>query len=820
MNINNTRAKHSKSKTYVGAMLIVLIILLLCVVLGGIIMTVYISRNYEKDIDISLFDAAVKSGATKIYYYDMVDRSTVTGEPIELKDERLQGNSCLYVDYYSVPSHLVDAFVAIEDKRFWEHSGVDWKRTAFAAINYLRQGDFEFGGSTITQQLIKNITGERQYSKERKIQEIIWAQNVETKLSKTEIIELYMNVINLSHGCTGVQSAANMYFAKDVSALTLPECASIVAIANNPSYYDPINHPENNIQRRNLVLYQMLEQGYIDENEYDEACAAELKIDLSWNVENEVNSWYTDMVIEDVIDGLCEKYGYTPAAASVLVYSGGLQIYSAMNYEIQNVLEQYYSDRSNFPSDKENNIFQSSMIIIDPETGDILGVAGAVGKKDANRIQNYATQTVRPSGSVIKPLSVYAPALEMGIITSASVYDDVPLEFNLKNGRYTLWPQNSPKVYKGLTNITTAIRDSVNTVAVSVLKKVGIDESFELLYDRLNMKSLISERSLENVGVITDRGVAALALGQQNFGVTVREITGAYTALANRGIYTEPRSYYKVTDALGNVLLSNEKTSYSVFSAETSDIMTKMLENVVSSGTAKAITLDKKIAVAGKTGTTQDNCDKWFIGYTPHFIGGVWCGYEYPESLEDISGNPCIEIWDEIMTIIHRDKNYSQTKKFDMSSDVIKVRCCADSGKRLTAACRADARGSREIVCYFKKGTEPSGYCNCHVMVEYDITSGGVANSYCPPECVVQVGMIQVERKFPIQIYIADAQYVWKTLGIDDDISTDSTLPFFYKSLGWGNFCGISNTKKQFNCGCGIHTEQPQISTDDYTILE
>ena len=811
----------NKIKPYLSSVLFIFIISLLCVIVIGIIITVYISKNYEKDIDISLFDATAKGGATKIYYYDMADRNTVVGEAIELVDERLLGNSCLYVDYLSVPQDLIDAFVAIEDKRFWKHSGVDWKRTVFAIINYFQKGSLEFGGSTITQQLVKNITGERQYSKERKIQEIIWAQNIETKLSKTEIIELYMNVINLSHGCTGVQAAANMYFSKDVSELTLAECASIVAIANNPSYYDPVNHPENNKQRRNLILLQMLEQEYIEQDEYDAACKSEIVLNMSWSQnEGTVNSWYTDMVIEDVINDLCDQYGYTASAASVLIYSGGLKIYTAMNYEIQCVLEDYYSNTNNFPSGSFDNAFQSSMIIIDPSTGDILGVAGAIGEKKANRIQNYATQTVRPSGSVIKPLAVYAPAIDMGIITSASVYDDVPLKFYLKNGKYTLWPHNSPTVYRGLTNTTAAVRDSVNTVAVNVLEQVGVERAFDLLYNQLNMKSLILEQAVEGVGVITDKGIASLALGQQNFGVTVREITGAYTALSNSGVYNEPRSYYKVTDSLGNVLLNKKRTSYSVFSSETAAIMTKMLETVVSSGTAKAVTIDKKVAVAGKTGTTQDNCDKWFIGYTPYFIGGVWCGYEYPQPLNNMDGNPCIDIWDEIMTILHRDNETFNSKSFPLSDNIIKVRCCADSGKRLTAACRADARGDRGVLCYFKKGTEPTDYCDCHVMVSYDIISGGVAGEYCPEECVSQIGMIQVVRSFPVQVYIADAQYVWRPLKENTDMSTENTVPFFAKIIEWGKYCGLSNVKNQFNRGCAEHNSQMLPNVDDTVNVE
>ncbi len=784
----------------------VVIVVTALVLALGICAVFYISDNFERNIDMSLFEASARGGATKIFYYEMQDRRTRTGEPVELVDERLEGEKCIYVNYWAVPQDLIDAFVAIEDKRFWNHSGVDWRRTVSAVLNYFNEDGTSFGGSTITQQLIKNITGNRQYSMERKIQEIIWAQDLETRLSKNEILELYMNVINLAHGCTGVQAAANYYFAKDVSELSLLECTAIAAITNNPSYYDPINKPDNNTKRRNLILDQMLDQNYISQEEYDAAYNATLILDTSWGDSSDrVNSWYTDMVVEDVIKDLCEQYGYSPSAASVFVYSGGLRIYTAMDKDVQEILEIYYEKTSNFPSGDDANALQSSMVVIDPQTGDILGVAGAVGKKNANRVQNYATQTVRPSGSVIKPVSVYAPAMDMGLITSGSVFDDVPVEFKLKNGKYVIWPQNSPAVYRGLTNINSAIRDSVNTVAVRVLDKVGIEASFDLLHDKLGMTSLVSESVLPGGGVITDRGVASLALGQQNYGVTVREMTGAYTALSNHGVYSKSRSYYKVTDALGNVLLSNEDANAQVFDRETADIMTLMLRNVVSSGTAKAITLDRRVQVAGKTGTTQDNCDKWFIGYTPQYIGGVWCGYEYPKSLDGISGNPCLVIWDEIMSEIYK-KTANAVEAFDISNRVIKVKCCADSGKRLTDACRNDARGDRGVWCYFETGSEPKGYCDCHVMVDYDVVAGGVACPLCPEGNVTKIGMIRVTRNFPLQVYVSDAQYVWRSIPSNQSISTDETQPFFVNSLPWGKYCGISRGGVQFNRGCAIHS--------------
>lgn len=770
---------------------------------AGVALCIHIRRSFSFELDLTLFEASARGGTTKLYYCDE------NGDAIEMTSERLEGGSCIYADHDELPQQLIDAFVAIEDKRFWRHSGIDMRRTAHAALNYLTRGSMRFGGSTITQQLIKNITGERDNTIERKLQEMIWARYLEGCMTKQQIIELYLNIINLSRGCIGVQAAANTYFSKDVSELTLAECATIAAITNNPSYYDPISHPENNIARRDLILDQMLEQGYIDSVAHAAAIAEPLTLDTS--IRNEVqnvNSWYTDMVIEDVIADLCEQYDYTPQSASVLIYSGALRIYTAVDIEMQALLDEYFEAAEGLPRGTDENSFQAAMVIIDPTNGDILAVAGAIGEKSGDRVQNYATQTRRPSGSVIKPLSVYAPALEYGLITTGSVYDDVPLVFNASSSGYTPWPRNSPNVYRGLTNVMTAVRDSVNTVTVRILEELGVDRSFDFLRDKVGLKSLISSQTQSDGSVITDRGLAALALGQQNYGVTVREMTAAYTALANGGIYSEPRSYYRVTDSRGNVLLSREdERQQQALSAATAALTTVMLQNVVSSGTASAITLDRRIDVAGKTGTTQDNCDKWFIGYTPYLLGGVWCGYEYPKSMNGISGNPCLEIWDEIMTALHEKylASSSAETEFRTPSGIVSCRVCADSGKLLTEACRNDARGSRAVTCYYASGTQPTSFCDCHIMVDYDLIGGGVATEDCPGGGLARVGMIQVKRSFPMPLYVTDAQYVWRRLPSGVQPSREENEAFFAPMLEDGTWCGISRGKVQYNRGCIQH---------------
>ena len=795
--------------------LIMVILLTVTATVLGIIFAIYVDKHVEKTIDEQLFLVVGADSQTKIYFYDYEDRAARIGEPVELDGEQLYGGyRSKYASYEDIPDNLKNAFISIEDKRFENHRGVDWFRTITAGINYYLKFSHSYGGSTITQQLIKNVTDEDDYSFQRKIQEIFWALDLETKMDKSEILGLYLNIINLSQGCYGVGAAADYYFSKDVSELTLSECACIAAITNSPTYYDPLRNPQNNDRRRLLILGQMYEQGYISQEEYDSACAEEIVIRLrEENKESKINSWYVDMAVEDVMRDLMSTYGYSRTMASLIVYTGGLSIYTVMDTEVQSVLDSYYSNTSNFYSKTEGETPQSSMIIIDNKTGDILGVAGAVGEKKGNRIQNFATYSVRPAGSVIKPLSTYAPALEGGIINWATVYDDTPVNF----GNYNLdstkgkivepvpWPKNSGKGYRGLTNINYALEHSVNTVTVKVLDDLGLEESFDFLYNKLNMKNLIYARTLADGSVISDKDYASLALGQFNYGVTVREISAAYSIFANDGIYNNYRSYYSVTDSTGKKILENKYHGEAVISEENADIMTLMLQNVVNNGTATDITLDKKIACAGKTGTTQNKYDTWYIGYTPYCIGGVWFGYEYPKALNDYSGNKCVEIWDEVMTLVHQKYGTEEYKDFEIKQNIAEYEYCADSGKVMTSACKIDPRGSRAEKGYFIEGQQPTDPCDKHLAVNYDTQYGGIVIGACPTQNSVKVGLINVERRFPMQIYVTDAQYTWQDIGKYVLPETSSSLPFYNNLLPKDTYSGISNTVKQYNRACREH---------------
>ncbi len=812
--MSKKRSRSSAKKISVF-FLILLTLLLLSVFAVGVGAVYYVETTTEAHLDISQYSFGDSVSGSTLYYFDFSDRTNRLGEPKILTTVSATGREGGYVLYDNMPQDIIDAFVAIEDKHFWTHHGVDWPRTAAAAANYVLKYQSTFGASTITQQLIKNITGEDEQTPQRKLQEARWALDLEQQMDKREIIELYLNIINLGKGCFGIQSAAKTYFSKNADELTLLECASLAAITKNPSKYNPISHPENNQERRDIILTQMLEQGYITEDEYTNAYQEELTLHVDTeHSEDEIHSWYVDMVIEDVIRDLRMTYNCSAAAASMMLYYGGLHIYTAIDPEIQSVMEEYYLKESHFQDAGSSHPVQSSMIVIDPATGDILGVVGARGKKAGNRVQNYAVSTTRPAGSSIKPLAVYAPALQNGLIHYATVFDDVPVKFNTsKSGKLVGWPKNSPNVYRGLVNVNRALELSINTVSVRVLEKLTPQTSFRFLHDSLQMHSLI-ERQQTEAGILTDIDYAALALGQQNYGVTVREITAAYSILANNGIFNQSRSYLSVCDRHGNTLLSNEFDSYPVISEENAYIMTKMLQNVVSSGTAKAITLDQIVPVAGKTGTTQNNSDKWFIGYTPYLIGGVWMGYDYPKSLDAFEGNPCVDIWDAVMRRLH--KRYTakgSVARFEAPRNIIRVTYCKDSGMLMAPACYADPRGSRAEIGYFAAGTQPTTYCTCHTQVDYDVINGGLATSTCPPENIGKVGLIRINRTFPIQIYISDAQYTVRNADPDRAPIGYPNQPYYAYQQGKAKYFGISQSEMQYNRVCQGHHEPKPSET-------
>ena len=760
------------------------ILLVLTVAVAGF--GIWAAKHFRTVLPESVPGMQVTGTPPVMTYYRFTDRANRVGEAEVLTAGVPQAREGGYVQYGDLPPELVHAFVAIEDKRFFRHRGVDWFRTAAACISYLRGSRNGFGASTVTQQTVKNLTGDSEVTLRRKLQEILYARDLERRLTKDGIMELYVNIIPFANGCTGVGQAAEFYYRKKPAELNAAECAAIAAITNNPTYYNPLTHPEHTVARRNLILSEMHAQGYLEEDAYREAVAAPLGLaeQAQGNTET-VHSWYVDMVLEDVITDLAAKEGISRAAASARVLGGGLTIETAMDPEMQKIVEEYYESEARTPENAEGERAQSALIVLDAATGDILAVAGAVGKKTANRIQNFATQTRRPPGSAIKPLSVYAPALEEGRITWSSVFDDVPLNFGADGA--TPWPKNATGFYRGLTDISYAVAHSTNTVALRVLEEVGLRNSFRWAQERFHLESLIDRPGG------SDCDVAALGLGQLHYGVTLRELTAAYTVFADGGIYHAPRSYYRVLDADGNVLLSRPDSGERVISGSNAAVMTKLLEGVVRDGTSSAITLRNVTACAGKTGTTQDDRDRLFVGYTPELVCGVWCGYEYPEPV--VGRNLCTGIWNAVMRrLISLGGGKTE---FDVPADVVRLTYCRDSGKVYGENCLHDPRGSRMTAGWFVLGTEPQTECDCHILCPVAGSDGGVLHGGDLPDGWRTVSLIRAERHFPVSVTVSDAQYVRRGDPACLPPNPDPTGAYF--EAGETDRCGRSETKLPFN---------------------
>ena len=653
------------------------------------------------------------------------------------------GENRTYASISEISPYLPKAFIAIEDERFKEHFGIDIKRTTGATIKWLLSklgiGSASYGGSTITQQVIKKVTGEEDRSWDRKAREIIRAIQLEQWLSKNQIIELYMNLIYLGEGSYGVETAAYTYFNKSADELTIAECALIAGLAQAPEGRNPYKYPEKAKSRQELVLGKMLELEYITQEEYDEAINQELVYTKGKAQSTTTNSYFVDAVIEDVIAAIQEEKGVVRVMAEKILYNNGLKIYTTVDPEIQAILEEVYTDESYFKgkNGEVDEELQSAMVIIDYEKGNVVGLVGGAGEKDTLRGLNRATQITRQPGSNIKPLAVYGPGLELGVMTAATVYDDIPL--TMKVGNKTWKPTNYDGRYRGLTNIRKGIEVSMNVLAVKAFNDVGIDYSINFL-EKLGISTLVTDKTSPN----NDRTPAALALGGLTKGVSPLELAAAYGTIANGGVYVKPKLYTEVLDRNGEVVVENVSVVRDVMSQENAYILTNMLQEVTvgSEGTARVTKIDG-IDTAGKTGTTSDSYDRWYTAYTPYYVGSVWVGYDQQKRI-DVGVNPSARLWKAVMEKVHADlPNASFTKP----SGVVTVEVCKDSGLLATELCTHDKRGSRVYSEYFnsKNGTIPTKYCTTHVYAEVCPDTFMLAN----PTCIDKVGTIEIVRINP-----------------------------------------------------------------------
>ncbi|GHU50407.1 penicillin-binding protein [Clostridia bacterium] len=694
------------------------------------------------------------------------------------------------VNFSQVPENLKNAFIAIEDERFYSHNGIDIKGIFRSLYVLLTRHDTQ-GASTITQQVIKiNISKRISNNFETKIKEQYLAVKYESFLkeklgskraAKNYILETYLNSIAMNHGLYGVATSAEYYFGKDVKDLDLAECAVLAGITNNPSRYSPDTNKENNKVRQTAILNKMLELKMISKSQHDEALAEDVYSHIG-NVraaENEdtvktYHSFYEDQIFESVLADLID-IGYDKATATAKIYSGGLKIVSAQDAEIQKIIDDAYLDDKNFPeqdyeidvlyiatiknsSGENRNIEvrktvktdeaaedfvvqaradnvaygeeiigeriektpepQSAFALIDYHNGEVKAIAGGRGVKQNDRAFNRATAAERSPGSAFKPLASYAPAVDLGLVSPSSVYDDVPFTV----GRYS--PSNWDFKYIGYTRVRYAIAHSMNVIAVKNMYATGIDKCFDYL---------------KNFGFTTlvesDRGLST-ALGGLTYGVTQVELAAAYGTIANGGYYNKPVFYTKVYDHDGEILLENTMEQKQVLKATSAYLLTDMLKGVINGagGTGgKAAFKKLKMPVAGKTGTTSDANDLVFAGFTPYYVASVWLGFDQQKPIKHGAGDH-LSLWSKIMEEVHVQKGL-EPKEFVKPDGIVTATVCRYSGKLpVYGLCDADPRGSALVTDIFAAGNVPTESCDVHAQVEMDTSTNMKANMYCPSQ--------------------------------------------------------------------------------------
>ncbi len=670
---STAKPKHFRRKKSNGLLRTVGRALAVCIMVGIItgcivasVLTVYVLNTLDSS-DRIVLDSAAMSYTTIIYAED-----SDTGEFVEL--QRVQNNeNRVWVDYDQIPQAMKDAAVAVEDKRFWSHSGIDIKRTIGAALNYLNPFATDYyGASTITQQVVKNVTSDNEFRVDRKVREIFRAINLEKNYSKEQILETYLNTIALGSGTNGVQAAANLYFGKDVGDLTVAECASIIAITQNPTKWNPFMHPENNRDRQLTVLWLMKEQKLLTEEEYEDAIAQEMVFQTESYTESisTVQNWFIDTVYDEVLQDLVAKAGYTEAGASEALRSDGLRIYTTVDPDMQEYLETAYTTSETFPTINNAEYPESAFVILDLQ-GEIKAIVGSNREKEGARVFNRATSAKRQPGSSIKPLASYALALEYNLINYSTIIEDSPILLD-ENDPESLWPANAYNDYYGRMPVVEAIQRSTNTVAVKVVQSLSARTCFDFLTNSLGFTSLIDP---------DDADLAPMSIGAMTEGVTPLEMAAGYQIFGNGGLYYEPHSYTKVLDSEGNVILENKIVPKRVISLETATIMNQLLQRVTDSapGTGTRSRFGS-MPVAGKTGTSQNDENQWFIGVTPYYVGACWLGYDTPATIS-YSGHyyPPPIIWRTIMSTVHENlpaANFS----FGSNANVVQLNYCKLSG--------------------------------------------------------------------------------------------------------------------------------------------
>ncbi len=696
----------STVKSVLGIIFKALMTVLLVCFIAGIIVgfnaLIYLVGLYNQPTNVDL--SARKQNLSSFVY----TQNPETGE-FE-KYQRLYGmEDRVWVEYDEMPPHLFDAIIAIEDKRFMEHNGVDWRRTASAVLNLALSGDDSYGGSTITQQLIKNITEDNEASISRKVREIVTALKLEKEYSKDEILEGYLNVVNFGGRCQGVEAAANRYFDKSIKDCSVAECAAIVGITQNPSLWDPFIYPENNQIRRELILDEMYAQEKITKEEYDAAMEESANMTFAESTEEDVDisigdvqNWYQDELVFELSADLAEYYGISEDAALDKLYTEGLQIYSAMDVEAQEIIEEeaLKLDDSNDPG------LQVAMSLIAPD-GRVIATVGSSDKKDGNLIHNRASMSFLQPGSSYKPVVAYPYALERNLINFSSFISDQPLDDWLysdgSKAPYNWYGYNNKK---GLMTYE-AIEASSNCCAAQCISMIG---GPEVAYDHAT-HFLGFEHFLES-----DRySYSAFSLGGPDGGVSPREMANAYTYLNNGGKHYDSFTYYYVTDRHGNIILDNrERVGVQAYSKDTATIMNRLLYYNVENATSTAAQTAQVYGweICGKTGTTNDNYDSWFCGVSPYAALAVWVGFDDPAEISYTGLGEACYMFSNVMGRYLEDK---EVKGYDLSEGVVEAEFCTVTGKLADKTCKTKETG------YYTEDNMPSK-CKSHAGFTEDDT--------------------------------------------------------------------------------------------------
>lgn len=823
-----------------GAFVTVLLIGIVCGFVFVGILGDYLQEDILPMAGMEIDDAEMDKNST-MYYVD-------ENGDIQVYQQIFASTTSKWADLEDIPEDLIHAAVSIEDKRFYTHQGVDWVTTIKACARMFF-GDDSVGGSSITQQLIKNLllfedeTAD-DVTVQRKVLEIFRALQLEKRYHKDTIMEMYLNCIYLGQGCRGVRSAAETYFGKELELLTTAECASLISITNSPTYYDPYQNFDNNKERKEDVLWAMREYGWLEEEEYQAAIAQELvlkagvaKEDRLATCENEdcgyrgmvktykkegesyfcpncntqtavqkdnskaVYSYFGDTVLEDVAKMLAQQAGFqwNAATRSMMmqqIQKAGYHIYTTVDKRVQDQVDRIYNNINEIPDTRGGQQLQSAMVIIDNRSGDIVAMAGGVGEKTEHDAWNRATDSQRQSGSSIKPITVYGPAFESGAITPATVIQDLPISYNDGNP----YPLNDTRTYSYARTIYRAVVRSVNAVAANTLQRSGESYAFKFANEKFRLSTLVESFTDADGRVHSDVGVGPLAMGAQTFGVTVRDMSSAFATFANDGEYRKGRTFTKVYDSNGNLILDNTQEKEQILSKKTVDYMNYCLTAATKEGTGTEANLFSShgITTAGKTGTSGDSKDRWYCGYTGYYTAAVWTGFDDPEVIRCTNANnPAAVLFKKVMGPIHSGKSDILLYSNRMQS----VNICLSSGKLATEACTHDVRQISPLVADEFMSTTltavypedmPTEVCDKHVMVEY-CSGGGVATQACKDSgaTISRRGLVKLTQSEIDDIVRASGHGLWRDYRRNDYvyyINSDG-------SDGW--FRGIRNDLSQ-----------------------